>query len=113
MTDVNVEILDNYRNDWMLKWVMGNRDMPQIDEKIIMTSFMKEKLEDLKGKFVDVVCKESRYFIPHQLPQRQKMSSIENCIDRLGSREGYQPLDDSSPFGCSAAYGDIGQHHSY
>ena len=50
--------------------------MPQIEEKIIMTSFMKKKLENLKREFVDVVGREPRYFFQDYLPQRQKMSNL-------------------------------------
>jgi hypothetical protein len=41
--DANVGLLEHHRNDW-IESGCGNWEMPQIEEKIIMTSFMKEKL---------------------------------------------------------------------
>lgn len=73
MTDINMELLEDHRKNW-IETGFGSWEMPRIEEKIIMTSFMKEMLEEQRAKFVDVVCKEPRYHFRHPLPRRQKIS---------------------------------------
>lgn len=67
---IDMDLLEGYRESWN-ELGFGDWKMPSIHEKMIMTSYMKGKMDELRRNWIDVKGMKPRYFF-RDIPKRRQ-----------------------------------------